>query len=214
MQRWLNPRTARLARCAAVALSIISPSVALSESRLFSAATTKMSETSTLTIAQFPCLNDNYGYLLHCEQTGQTAAFDTPEAKPYQEQLDKRGWKLTHIFNTHHHVDHTGGNAELKKDGVKVVGPDGEKSKIPGIDQAVKGGDTVVFGADKVAKVLFVGGHTLGHIAYYFPDQKIVFVGDSLFALGCGRMFEGDPDMFWKSLSTLRDLPDDTVVYW
>jgi hydroxyacylglutathione hydrolase len=170
-------------------------------------------ETSTFTVAQFPCLNDNYGYLLHDPTTGETAAIDTPDAKPYKEELEKRGWKLTHIFNTHHHYDHTGGNVELKETGgVTIYGPIKEKEKIKGIDKAVGDGDTVQFGPFK-AIVIDVGGHTMGHIAFYFPDQKAVFVGDSLFVLGCGKMFEGTAPQFWKSLKGLRDLPDDTVVY-
>lgn len=168
---------------------------------------------STLTVAQIPCLDDNYGYLIHDEATGATAAVDTPEASAYQAELKKRGWKLTHILNTHHHHDHTGGNVALKTNGVTVIGPADEKPKIPGIDIAVKQGDEVEFGSTK-ATVMDVGGHTLGHIAFYFPEAKRVFVGDSLFALGCGKMFEGTPAQFWKSLQALRELPDETMVYW
>lgn len=165
-------------------------------------------------VAQFPCLSDNYGYLLHDPSTGATAAIDTPDAASYQAELARRGWTLTHILNTHHHWDHTGGNKELKKMGsVVVVGPANEQTKIPGIDEAVKEGDTVKVGSFS-AQVIDVGGHTKGHIAYYFADQRKVFVGDSLFALGCGRMFEGTPEQFWTSLKKLRDLPDDTEVYW
>jgi len=166
-----------------------------------------------LTIVQVPCLSDNYGYLIHDPKTGSTAAVDTPEAQPYQTELSQRGWKLTHILNTHHHWDHTGANEELKKGGVKVVGPVNEKAKIPGIDDAVGAGDVVEFGSTK-AHVMDVGGHTKGHIAFYFPEEKTVFVGDSLFALGCGKMFEGTPEQFWTSLKGLRELPDDTTVYW
>ena len=111
------------------------------------------------------------------------------------------------------HWDHTGGNLELKKEGVKVYGPVEEKDRIPGIDFAVGSGDTVSFGSTQ-ANVLDVGGHTLGHIAYHFPQEEAVFVGDSLFVLGCGKMFEGTKDQFWESLKTLRSLPDETVVYW
>jgi len=167
---------------------------------------------STLTVAQFPCLSDNYGYLIHDEASGQTAAIDTPCARTYQKELKKRGWKLTHIFNTHHHYDHVGGNEELKTDGVTIYGPVNEQSKIPGIDVAVGAGDTVQFG-ESTGTVMDVGGHTLGHIAYFFPREKWVFVGDSLFALGCGKMFEGTPAQFWTSLKGLRELPDDTTVY-
>jgi hydroxyacylglutathione hydrolase len=168
---------------------------------------------SSFSVVQIPCLSDNYGYLLHDEVSGQTAAVDTPEAGPYRAELDRRGWKLTHIFNTHHHWDHTGGNEELKTEGVTIYGPAAESSKIPGIDVALEGGDEVEFASTK-AVILDVGGHTRGHIAYYFPDLSKVFVGDSLFALGCGRMFEGTPTQFWASLQRLRQLPDDTDVYW
>lgn len=167
-----------------------------------------------LTVVQIPCLSDNYGYLLHDEVTGQTVAIDTPDAAAYQNELQRRNWNLTHIWNTHHHWDHTGGNAELKKlyKGVQVIGPAKEKAKIPGIDVTVQGGDTVQLGSLE-AHVLDVGGHTNGHVAYYFPGPGQAFVGDSLFALGCGRMFEGTPEMFWASLQRLRALPDETVVY-
>ena len=113
---------------------------------------------------------------------------DTPEAKPYQDEMSQRGWTLTHILNTHHHWDHTGANEELKTAGVQIVGPLNEKAKIPGIDAAVGAGDVVEFGSTK-ATVMDVGGHTKGHIAFYFPEEKSVFVGDSLFALGCGKMY-------------------------
>ena len=111
------------------------------------------------------------------------------------------------------HWDHTGGNLELKKDGVKVYGPATEREKIPGIDVTLKEGDKVKFGTTE-ATVMEVGGHTRGHIAYHFPTESKVFCGDALFALGCGRMFEGTPTQFWTSLTRLRDLPDDTLVYW
>lgn len=165
----------------------------------------------SLTVVQMPCLTNNYGYLIHDDSTGYTAAIDVPEAKRYQEELGKRNWKLTHIFNTHHHFDHTGGNMELKGDGVVVYGPHSEQ--IPGRDVALKGGDEIEFGTIK-GQVMDVGGHTKGHIAYYFPSEDKVFVGDALFALGCGRMFEGTPDQFWTSLKRLRDLPDETEVFW
>jgi hydroxyacylglutathione hydrolase len=119
---------------------------------------------------------------------------------------------LTSLFSRNSHWDHTGANQDLKTDGVQVVGPVNEKAKIPLIDSAVGDGDIVDFGSTK-ATVMDVGGHTKGHIAFYFPESKTVFVGDSLFALGCGRMFEGTPEQFWTSLKGLRELPDDTTVY-
>jgi hypothetical protein len=176
---------------------------------------TERSGSSELEIRQFPCLSDNYGYLIHDKASGITAAIDTPSSKEYIGVLEESNWILTHVLNTHHHKDHTGGNLDLKKtfDGVKIIGPAGEQEKIPGIDQAVVGGQTLHIGTLQV-EVMDVGGHTKGHVAYYFPRQKSVFVGDSLFALGCGRMFEGTAQQFFTSLKKLRDLPDDTTVYW
>ena len=202
-----------LAWCDTPSFSTTSATSSTRSSRLFSSSATAMSSSScaTLQVAQFPCLSDNYGYLIHDAATGQTAAIDTPEAGAYQQELKKRGWTLTHIFNTHHHYDHVGANLDLKNDQVQVYGPASEK--IPGMDVPLKDGDEFEFGSTKV-KVMDVGGHTLGHIAFYFPDQAKVFAGDSLFALGCGKMFEGTPQQFWKSLTALRELPDDTMVYW
>ncbi|MBC7104034.1 MAG: hydroxyacylglutathione hydrolase [Parvibaculum sp.] len=166
-----------------------------------------------LEIHQFPCLNDNYGYLVHEPVSGATAAIDTPEVKPILAALKEKGWMLTHILNTHHHFDHAGGNAELKeKTGCVVIGPKGEKDLIPGIDRAVGEGDIVELGAAR-ARVIDVPGHTRGHIAYSFDEEHVAFVGDTLFALGCGRLFEGTAQQMWASLGKLMELPDDTVVY-
>mmetsp|Transcript_20499 Transcript_20499/g.49388 ORF Transcript_20499/g.49388 Transcript_20499/m.49388 type:complete len:341 (-) Transcript_20499:298-1320(-) len=168
---------------------------------------------ATMEIAQFPCLSDNYGYLLHCKETGATAAIDTPEVDPYLEQLEKKGWKLTHILNTHHQHDHAGGNLGLKSaTKCHIVGPRGEASKIPGIDTPVDQGDTIKVG-NLVGNVINVGGHTKGHVAYYFEKLGVAFVGDSLFAMGCGRMFEGTYDQMYASLQRLAALPDDTAIY-
>ena len=162
---------------------------------------------------QFPCLSDNYGYLVHEPSSGATAAIDTPEVKPILAALEEKGWKLTHILNTHHHFDHAGGNAELKeKTGCTVIGPKGEKDLIPGIDHAVGEGDIVELGAAR-ARIIEVPGHTRGHIAYSFDEDHVAFVGDTLFALGCGRLFEGTAQQMWTSLGKLMALPDDTVVY-
>lgn len=149
--------------------------------------------------------------MIHDPKTGETAAIDTPDADAYKKELSKRGWTLTHILNTHHHHDHVGGNIELKTSGVKIYGPAAD-GNIPGMDLPFKDSDTFSFGGAH-AKVLDVGGHTVGHIAYYFPEEKCVFAGDSIFALGCGRMFEGTPSQFWTSLQRLRNLPDDTTIY-
>lgn len=168
---------------------------------------------TNLEVVQFQCLDDNYGYLIHDSETGDTAAIDTPDADAYQKKLDERGWKLSHIFCTHHHWDHTGGNLELKKKGgVKVYGAESDKERIPGIDVALKPEETLAFGKTN-CQIIDVGGHTTGHIAYHFDDENVVFVGDALFSLGCGKMFEGTPSMYWSSLKRLRDLSDDTAVY-
>lgn len=153
----------------------------------------------------------HYSYLIHDATTGQTAAIDTPDATAYKQELEKRGWTLTHILNTHHHADHVGGNSELKTEGVKVYGPASD-GNIPGMDNPLSDSDTLSFGGAE-ARVIDVGGHTIGHIAFYFPEEKTAFVGDSLFSLGCGRMFEGTAPQFWSSLKRLRDLPDDTIIY-
>lgn len=168
---------------------------------------------SKLEIQQIPCLDDNYGYLVHDPASGATASIDTPEVGPIMAALEKRGWKLTHILNTHHHYDHAGGNAELKeKTGCTIIGPRGEQDAIPGIDIAVGEGDIVELGTAR-ARVIDVPGHTRGHIAYSFADDHVAFVGDTLFALGCGRLFEGTPEQMWTSLNKLMALPDDTVIY-
>lgn len=196
-----------------LSFSIIAHSMAsVSSSDSGSIGTTSKS-CGSLTVAQFPCLNDNYGYLLHDSATGETAAIDTPCAATYRKVLKQHGWSLTHIFNTHHHWDHVGGNLDLKKEGVQVFGPAAES--IPGLDVGLKGGDTFDFGSTSKVQVLDVGGHTKGHIAYYFTEGecKKLFCGDALFSLGCGRMFEGTPTQFWSSLQTMRSLPEDTLVY-
>ena len=168
---------------------------------------------SKIEIHQFQALSDNYGYLVHEPSSGATAAIDTPDAAAILRALDEKGWTLTHILNTHHHFDHAGGNAELKeKTGCVVIGPKGEKELIPGIDRAVGDGDIVELGAAR-ARVIEVPGHTRGHIAYSFADDRVAFVGDTLFALGCGRLFEGTPAQMWASLGKLMALPDDTTVY-
>lgn len=166
-----------------------------------------------LYIHQFPCLNDNYGYLVHDDDSGATAAIDTPDAEKYLSEAAAKGWTITDIWNTHWHPDHAGGNAKIKAEtGCQIVGPEGEAEKIPGIDRRVSGGDRVRLGGYE-ALVMDVPGHTLGHIAFHVPDEAVAFVGDAVFALGCGRVFEGTPDMMWESLSRIKTLPEETTLY-
>jgi hydroxyacylglutathione hydrolase len=161
----------------------------------------------------FVCLKDNYGVLLHDPDTGATAAIDAPEAEPIEAALKATGWDLTDILVTHHHHDHTGGIEAMKsKYNCRVVAPDKEKASIPAVDETVREGDSVSVGKLK-GKVLETPGHTLGHITYYFPQDHLAFVGDTLFSIGCGRVIEGTPEMMWSSLKKLRDLPDETQVY-
>ncbi len=168
---------------------------------------------SALEIHMFPCLADNYGYLLHDDDSGTTAAVDTPDAAQILAQLAARGWRLTHILNTHHHADHAGGNLELKRrTGCTIVGPRADAARIPGIDVAVGEGDVVELGQHR-ASVFDTPGHTRGHIVYYFADAQAAFVGDTLFALGCGRLFEGSPGQMWSSLQKILRWPDDTRLY-
>ena len=164
-------------------------------------------------IHQFPCLSDNYGFLAHDTASGETACIDTPDADVYLQEAAKKGWTITQIWNTHWHPDHAGGNLAIKTaTGCTIIGPAGEADKIPGLDRAVTGGDTVALG-ETVADVIDVPGHTLGHIAYHLDNEQVAFVGDSVFALGCGRVFEGTPEMMWQSLSRLKALPADTTLY-
>ncbi len=166
-----------------------------------------------LEIHQFPCLSDNYGYLIHEPKSDLTATIDTPEEAAINAELAKKGWRLTHILNTHHHFDHAGGNEALKaRWNCTIVGAAIDKDRIPGIDIALREGETYRFGETE-AEVIEVPGHTTGHIAFYFADEGIAFVGDTLFVLGCGRLFEGTPQMMWESLSKLMALPDSTVLY-
>ena len=161
----------------------------------------------------FPCLKDNYGVLLHDPASGATAAIDAPEAAPVEAALKSTGWRLTEILVTHHHGDHTAGIAELKQRyRCRVVAPQQEASKIPLVDETVREGGKVSVGK-LTANVIETPGHTAGHISYWFHADKLVFAGDTLFSIGCGRVIEGTPEMMWASLLRLRDLPDDTQIY-
>jgi hydroxyacylglutathione hydrolase len=165
-----------------------------------------------LTVHQFPCLSDNYGFLIRDEASGQTATIDTPDAGAILAELKKLGWGLTLILNTHWHPDHAGGNAEIQAaTGCTIVGPK-EVTRIAPLDREVGDGDQVSLGETNF-RVIDTGGHTLGHITYFDEADRIAFVGDTLFTLGCGRMFEGTAPQFWASLQRIAALPDETRVY-
>ncbi len=164
-------------------------------------------------IVTVPCLSDNYAFLLHCAQTGETALVDAPEANPVMAALDQQGWKLTEIWLTHHHWDHVDAVGELKEaTGAQVIGAQIDAHRLPPLNHAVTEGADYSFAGHDV-QVFDVSGHTVGHIAFYLPDAKAVFTADSLMALGCGRLFEGSADQMWASLSKLAALPSDTVIY-
>jgi hydroxyacylglutathione hydrolase len=161
----------------------------------------------------FLCRSDNYGVLVHDTGSGATAAIDAPETGPIEKALNETGWKLTDILVTHHHADHTDGIIALKeKYKCRVVAPAAEAKKIPAVDETVREGDKAKVGS-LAADVIETPGHTLGHIAYWFHADKLAFVGDTLFSIGCGRVIEGTPEQMWRSLVKLRDLPDDTKIF-
>jgi len=165
-----------------------------------------------LQIHQFPCLSDNYGFLAHDPASGETAAIDTPDGAEYLKQAEAKGWRITQIWNTHWHPDHAGGNAVIvEATGAQIVAPQ-EVERISPIGRVVSHGDRVSLGKFE-ARVIDVSGHTNGHIAYHLPEAGVAFVGDSVFALGCGRMFEGKPQQFWDSLQRIKALPADTTLY-
>ncbi|MDU9002336.1 hydroxyacylglutathione hydrolase [Sedimentitalea todarodis] len=166
-----------------------------------------------LEIFTIPCLNDNYAFVAHDAGSGETALVDVPEAAPILAVLKQRGWTLSHVLLTHHHPDHVQGlNEVLTMHPAKVVGAAADAHRLPPLDMAVAEGDTVQVGGE-IGHVLDVSGHTVGHIAFHFPESRAVFTADSLMALGCGRLFEGTPAQMWNSLSKLAALPSDTVVY-
>lgn len=166
-----------------------------------------------LIVEQIAVLSDNYVYLAHEPESGATAAIDPAVADPVLTVLNARGWRLSHILNTHHHGDHTGGNLDLKKaTGAEIVGARKDAHRIPGIDREIGEGETFLLG-HAPAMVLETPGHTSGHIAFWFPDADALFCGDTLFSLGCGRLFEGTAEQMWASLCKLRDLPGETKVF-
>lgn len=165
-----------------------------------------------LIVHQFPCLSDNYGFLVRDEATGKVAAIDTPDAEAILAELGRLGWPLDMILNTHWHPDHAGGNEAIKTaTGATIAGP-AEVTRIAPLDRALRDGDVVMLGETRL-QVIDTGGHTLGHISYHDAENAIAFVGDTLFALGCGRLFEGTAEQMWASLQRLTALPDETAVY-
>lgn len=166
-----------------------------------------------LKLVQIPVLSDNYAYLLHDPDTGETISVDSPDANAITAELERRGWQLHAIWNTHHHWDHAGGNAALKdRWHCEIIAPQGDSKFIKSADRWVNDGDVLDF-AGREVRVLHTPGHTMGHVCYVLPAEKIAFVGDTLFNMGCGRMFEGQPSDFWPSLCKLKALPKDTHVY-
>ncbi len=166
-----------------------------------------------LEIIRIPVLSDNYVWLVHEPVSGETMVVDPAVAPPVLEKAEELGWKITQIWNTHWHPDHTGGNAEIKQaTGCTITGPAAEAGRIPTLDVQVKGGDAVQLG-DVTAIVLDVPAHTAGHIAFHFAEDKAAFVGDTLFAMGCGRLFEGTADQMFANMRALEALGDDTAIY-
>jgi len=166
-----------------------------------------------LEVFMFPCLSDNYGYLIHDPIKNLTASIDTPDVHAIEEALNQNDWELNYIINTHHHYDHAGGNLELKKKtNCKIIGPMQDKDRIPGIDQTIEHAEEFIFGSFAV-KGLHTPGHTTGHMVYHFEDQNIAFVGDTIFAMGCGRLFEGTPEQMLNSLDIIMSWPGETMLY-
>ena len=167
----------------------------------------------TLEIVLFPCRSDNYGFLIHDAKNGETAAIDTPDPVEIAAQCETRGWQLTEIWNTHWHADHTGGNVALKRRyKARIRAPHREGAEISGVDIVMSGGDHFEFAGHRV-EVSHTPGHTDEHIIYHIPDSKAAFVGDTVFALGCGRLFEGTAEQMWESLSKIMAMPDETALY-
>lgn len=166
----------------------------------------------TLELVTIPCLSDNYAFVIREEESGKVALVDAPESGPIIAELEARGWGLDDILLTHHHPDHIDGVPDLvAKYGAKVTGAAVDAHRLPPLDHAVADGDTILFG-NSVAHILDVSGHTVGHIAFHFANDNIVFSADSLMALGCGRLFEGDAAMMWTSMQKFVAMPDQTVV--
>lgn len=166
-----------------------------------------------LEIVTVPCLRDNYAYLLRDQDTGRVGLVDAPEQGPISDALAERGWGLDLILVTHHHNDHVAAADSLRAaHGARVAGAAEDRHRLPRLDLALADGDQVTLG-DSAARVIAVPGHTLGHIAFHFPEDRALFSADSLMAMGCGRLFEGTPDQMWASLTALARLPGETLVY-
>ena len=167
----------------------------------------------SLDIVRIPVLNDNYVWLIHDDASGETVVIDPSVAEPVLAEAAARGWTITQIWNTHWHPDHTGGNAEIRAaTGCTITGPAAEAARIPTLDRLVKEGDEVQLG-NVTARVMEVPAHTAGHIAYYVPEEAMLFCGDTLFAMGCGRLFEGTAEQMFNAMSRFAELPPVTKVY-
>ncbi len=166
-----------------------------------------------LSVHQFGCRSDNFGLLLRDPVANLCASIDTPDGETIWRELQSKGWQLTHIFNTHHHYDHVPGNEMLKeRTQCTIVGAKNDAARIPGIDILLEDGDIYEFGANNIT-MLETPGHTLGSVCYFVEPDKILFTGDTLFSMGCGRLFEGSADLMWQSMQKIRALPDETQIY-
>jgi hydroxyacylglutathione hydrolase len=167
----------------------------------------------SLRVEQFMCRSDNFGVLVHDPESGETAIVDAPEETAIRAALERTGWTPSLLLITHHHPDHVAGNLALKQRyGLTIIGPRAEAAKIPGLDRSVAEGDSIDFAGHRI-EVIETPGHTSGHISYHLPVAKLAFVGDTLFALGCGRLFEEGPAVMLGSMKKLAALPPETVVY-
>ena len=170
-------------------------------------------EAGNLKIVSVPCLNDNFAYLVKDGDSGHVALIDAPEAEPIKAALQALGWTLSHIFITHHHGDHVDGVEELRAGGVTVIGNGADATRLPILSHSVQAGESFMWGELEV-RVIDTPGHTVGHIVYHLPGVGVLFSGDTLFAMGCGRLFEGTAQQMWGALSSLAALPDDTLVFF
>ena len=164
-------------------------------------------------ITPIPCLNDNYAYIINDQKTRTVSVVDPSDSKPIIQYLKKNKLNLNFIFNTHHHFDHIGGNIELKKYfNSKIIGFEKDKKRIPGIDITLKDNQLFKFGSLEL-KLMHIPGHTIGHVCFYFKKEKVIFTGDTLFSLGCGRIFEGSYEQMYNSLNKIKNLSEDTKIY-